>query len=200
MGIIISISGCKAVGKTTLINSLRKILPDIIIREGFRQTTTGFDMSIEEEFYSNERFYLEREIREYYEYRKQPNPVVLLRGPEDLEFYALHYPKLHQFEWDVEKNLSVELNEFRKCRSDYILYLDASPEIIEHRKMNDITKGRRNMSDWLTNWQPYLEKYIKENPKTTVLNTDLLNHQEVLDWTIHWMMDKLPSGKYSVSE
>lgn len=190
MGITFSLSGCKAVGKTTLINGLRQKMPDLIIREGFRQTDTGYNMKNEQEYYANEKWYIEREIKEYNMYKSLPFPVMLLRGPEDLEFYAFHYPKLNNFDWDIELNLKEELQALRRCRSDYILYLDADMETIFQRKVND-NKRRLNMDDWLLNWQPYIEKYIKANTRTTVLNTGNMNSAQVLSWTLDWMKDKI---------
>lgn len=190
MGVIFSLSGCKAVGKTTLINGLRKKMPDLIIREGFRQIDTGYNMKNEQDYYANEKWYIEREIKEYKEYRSQSFPVMLLRGPEDLEFYAFHYSKLNNFDWDIELNLKEDLQALRRCRSDYILYLDADMETILQRKVND-NKRRLNMDDWLLNWQPYIEKKIKDNPRTTILNTGNMNAAQVLNWTIDWMEDKI---------
>ena len=64
MGIILSISGCKAVGKSTLIEGLKKNIPNIIVREGFRKMNTGYDLMIEKEYYENQKLYLKREIEE----------------------------------------------------------------------------------------------------------------------------------------
>lgn len=191
MGVIFSLSGCKAVGKTTLLRGIKDKLPQIIVREGFRKFDTGFDTSIEEEFYENERCYIRREVEEYKIFRESTNPVLLLRGAEDLEFYALHYPKIIGTNWDVEYNLRNELTELRKCSSDYILYLDADLEIISQRKALDATKPRNNMKNWLEKWQPFIEDYIKSNPKTTVLNTSIMSAEEVLTWSLNWILEKI---------
>lgn len=191
MGVIFSLSGCKAVGKTTLINGLKKFFPEMIIREGFRPVDLHFNLNEENEYYKNENFYIYREIDEYYRFRKSDKPVLLLRGPEDLEFYALNYPKIMGNNWDVEKGLKKELEDLRKCRSDYILYLDADLSTIMSRKNNDITKPRKNMDRWLNDWQPYLERYTKSINYTTVLNTDQLSSEEVLEWTTKWIIIKL---------
>lgn len=191
MGIIFSLSGCKAVGKTTLINGLKKIFPNMIIREGFRPVDLNLNLDEEKEYYENEKFYIYREIEEYYGFRENDQMVLLLRGPEDLEFYALTYPKIMGYNWDVEKELKKELEDLRKCRSDYILYLDANLSTIMNRKNHDLTKLRKNMDRWLNDWQPYLERYIKNISYTTVLSTDTLSSEEVLEWTTKWIMIKL---------
>ncbi len=191
MGTIFSLSGSKAVGKTTLIQGLRKKIPDLIIREGFRQVNNEYNMNIEKDYYDNERWYISREIEEFQKMKQLPNPVLLLRGPEDLAFYAIHYPKISNFNWDVEKNLFHELTELRECKSDYILYLDADIETILKRKNEDLTKSRKNMDNWLKYWQPYIERYIKSIEYTTVLNTNDMPTNEVLKWTLEWINKKM---------
>ncbi|WP_270771140.1 hypothetical protein [Intestinibacter bartlettii] len=191
MGIIFSLAGSKAVGKSTLIEGLRQEIPQLIIREGFRKANTGFNLNIENEYYENERWYINREIKEFYKLKKCEDPVLLLRGPEDLEFFALHYPKTRNYNWNVEKNLSEELKVLRACRSDYILYLDASLNTILKRKESDITKARKNMDNWLKNWQPYIEPYIKNIDYTTVLNTENYDAKKVLELAKKWIMEKI---------
>lgn len=191
MGIIFSLAGSKAVGKSTLIEGLRKEIPELVIREGFRKTNTGFDLNVENEYYENEKWYIKREINEFQKLKESEHPALLLRGPEDLEFFALHYPKTRKYSWNVEENLSKELKELRACRSDYILYLDASLNTILKRKNCDTTKPRKNMDDWLKNWQPYIEPYIKNIEYTTVLNTENYNAKEVLELVKKWIMERI---------
>ncbi len=191
MGVIFALSGSKAVGKSTLINGLKKKIPGLITREGFRQTNTGLSLDIEEEYYENERWYFKREIEEYIIFRSISNPVLLLRGPEDMEFYALHYPRIKKHNWDVEKNLAKELKAIRMCRSDYIIYLDASPETIMMRKVTDLTKARKNMDDWVLNWQPYIEAYIKGIPYTKIFDTDNADSEMILNMVSAWMLERI---------
>lgn len=185
MGLILSISGCKAVGKTTLIKELKRRIPDLLVREGFRKINTGFNTLVENEYYENQKLYIKREILEFENFKKVNSPIILLRGPEDLIFYTLHYPKIYNKSWDVEKNLANELFQLRKYKSNKILYLDADLDIILKRKINDITKKRENMNQWLLNWQPYIEKYIKSLDNTEILSTNNLNSEEVLNYTIN---------------
>lgn len=191
MGTVFSLSGSKAVGKTTLINGLRKTIPELQVREGFRQTDTGLCMDIEEEYYENQRWYIKREIEEYHMYRNSNKPALLLRGPEDVEFYTLHYPITKGYEWDVEKHLYIELEQLRACRSDYIIYLDASEDIILHRKRSDVTKPRINMQNWMRYWQPYIEPYMKAIEYTKVFDTSNLDSAGVLKEITEWMVERL---------
>lgn len=191
MGIIVSLSGSKAVGKTTLINGLKRTIPKLQIREGFRQTNTGYSLNIEQEYYMNQRWYIRREIEEYQLFRNNNNPTLLLRGPEDVEFYTLHYPKTKGFKWNVEANLQKELKELRRCRSDFIIYLDAPEEIILQRKINDDTKPRKNMKNWMQNWQPYIESYMKKIEYTYVFDTEKKDVEEVLKEVTKWLKERL---------
>lgn len=191
MGTVFSLSGSKAVGKTTLINGLRKTIPELQVREGFRQTDTGYCMDIEEEYYENQRWYIKREIEEYHKYRNSDKPTLLLRGPEDVEFYTLHYPITKGYKWNVEKHLYTELEQLRACRSDYIIYLDAPEHIILHRKNSDETKPRINMENWMKNWQPYIEPYMKCIEYTKVFNTATIDAEEVLKEVTKWMIERL---------
>lgn len=161
------------------------------IREGFRQTDTGFNLDIEEEYYKNQQWYIQREIEEYNNFRSNKEPALLLRGPEDLEFYTLHYPFINNYNWNVEYNLKKELAKLRLCRSDYIIYLDASAEEILKRKNNDKTKPRINMQNWLQNWQPYIEPYMKKIPYTTVFDTTYLSSDELLEVTASWILKRI---------
>lgn len=191
MGAILSISGCKAVGKSTLIEGLKERIPNLIVREGFRRINNQYDVMIEEEYYENQRMYINREIEELKYYKNQKEVVVLLRGPEDLEFYTFHFPKLINKNWNIESNLQKELFELRKYKSDCILYLDAKIETILERKNNDKTKKRENMNEWLTNWQPYLDKYLKSLNNVLVFSTENLNKEEVLEYTLNLIKNLL---------
>lgn len=46
--------------------------------------------------------------------------MIFDRGPEDIEFYTLFYPKMIGKEWDIETELKDELYKLRECRSDAI--------------------------------------------------------------------------------
>lgn len=187
MSYLVSISGCKAVGKTTLIRGLQCMIPNHVTREGFRRTELGYDVTTEQGFYENERWYFEREIREYQALRRSGRPAVLLRGPEELLFYALAYPALIGKTWDVCAHLPDEVRRLRACRSDRILYLDARYDAIWARKTADETKPRKNMQRWMDDWEPRISAYTKRLPQTVVLDTTQMTKEDVLAWTLHWL-------------
>lgn len=187
MGRIISISGCRSIGKTTLINGLKRVFPEMITREGFRRTSLGLNMDLEQDYYLNEKWYIKREIEEYDKVKRQNKDALFLRGPEDLEFYALHYPVTMGKNWDVENNLMSELKELRKRRSDYILYLSASDQTIWNRCQNDTQKKRDNLQEWMQEWEQYFDRFMRSRENVFVLNTDNRFADEVLNMTLDWM-------------
>lgn len=191
MSFVISLVGSRAVGKTTLVNGLKKLKPDMIFREGFRRIENDLNMNEAEDFYENQRWYINREIKEFEQFKNQDKIALLVRGPEDIEFYTFHYARYNKKDWNIEENLKEELAQLRKCKSDVILYLDASIETIIKRKEND-TKKRVTMEDWLTNWQPYIDPYFKSLPNTKVLNTENKTKEEILEWVINWIDEGCP--------
>ncbi len=193
MGKIISIAGCRAVGKTTLQRNLKNRFPDIIAFEKKRNDTLHYNLDIENEYYLNEKYYINREVDDFLRMKASNKDAILVRGPEHLEFSVFHYPKCHGKNWDIEKGLSNELKRLRACRSDYILYLTASTDIILERCKNDNAKQRDPLQYWLTYWQPYIDIYMHSLNNVTFLNTNHMSQTDVLNWTIDWFqsLDKI---------
>lgn len=192
MALIIEINGYKAVGKSTLISGLRKRFPDAIFREGFRKIKMGFNLENENEYYENERFYIQREIEEIRSYQKTNKLVILLRGPEECVFFAEKSPELKfNKKWDVNKHLGTELKKLKELHADGILWLEADEEILQLRKEKDKTKPRNNMEKWNKTWRPHLKNYIMSFPYTEQLNTNYMSAVDVLEWTVDWINEKL---------
>lgn len=127
--------------------------------------------------------FIESEIKRY---NNLPNGKVIFdRGPEDIEFYTLHFPIVNGFDWDIEQQLKDELKELRMCRSDFILYLDASEETLRHRKENDINRERGSFIENLK-----LYKYEKDWFKqfnTKVIDVNNKTPEQLLGWTLNFL-------------
>ena len=194
MGKIIAIAGCRAVGKTTLQRSLKAKYPEIIAYEKRRNESLHYNLDIESEYYLNEKYYINREVADFHRIKASGKDAILIRGPEHLEFSVFHYPKCHGKDWDIERGLSEELKALRACRSDYILYLTASTDVVLDRCKNDRVKQRDPLHYWLTNWQPYIDNFIRSLNNVTFLNTDHMSQAEVLEWASKWI-ESLPPSK-----
>lgn len=146
MNQIISLQGGMAGGKTTLAKRLEKKFPNIYVSYEnpyplvAQRVKLNLDMSTEEGFVNNQRLFIRAEMERFRNLHKRN--VLFDRGPEDIEFFTLHYPKANGYGWDIENFLKEELEELRTCRSDLIIYLEASPYTLLARKKADKTRGR----------------------------------------------------------
>jgi hypothetical protein len=101
------------------------------------------------------------------------------RGPEDIEFYTLHYPKSIGASWDIEGLLSEELAELRSCRSNRIFYLSVRTTTLISRKDGDASRRRSSFSHHLQSLQPFEEEGFLALPSTVRIDVDNLNAEEV---------------------
>ncbi|MEM5015539.1 AAA family ATPase [Metabacillus indicus] len=143
---VLSIQGGMAGGKTTLAKKLETIMSDVFFSYEnpypnlVKRKNMNLDISTREGFVENQRIFIASEIERFH--HLPDGKVIFDRGPEDIEFYTLHFPLANGYDWDVENDLQHELQELRRCRSDYILYLDANEETLRRRKQSDKTRGR----------------------------------------------------------
>ena len=153
---IISIQGGMASGKTTLARALEDAYPELhvyyenpypIVQ---KRKELGLDIRTKDGFVENQRLFIQAELERF---RHFPDGTILLdRGPEDLEFYTLHYPTIQGFDWDIETMLQPELAALRACRSDQILYLQANYLELRERRLLDETKRRQSFEDHAPLW------------------------------------------------
>lgn len=165
MNIILSIQGGMAGGKTTLTKRLEKQLENVyftyenpypIVRQ---RDGKKLDIHTKEGFIENQRLFIDAEIKRYNNLPK--GNIIFDRGPEDIEFYTIHFPIANDFDWDIESLLKDELEALRKCRSDIILYLDASEETLFLRKQRDQYR-RRNSFEKNIKLYKYKKDWFKQ--------------------------------------
>ncbi|WP_368915129.1 AAA family ATPase [Exiguobacterium acetylicum] len=157
MRTIISIQGAMASGKTTLARALEEAYPELhvyyenpypIVQ---KRKELGLDIRTEDGFVENQRLFIQAELERF---RHFPDGhIVLDRGPEDLEFYTLHYPQVHGQDWDMEFRLKTELEALRRCRSDLILYLRAPDHLLRERRDADQTRTRQSFAQHEPLWK-----------------------------------------------
>lgn len=199
MAFVISVQGCHAVGKSSLVVGLRNSLPTV---ECYCENTAQVDkkkhdthlrMDVEEEYYQIQEWYVALEALRF-QGLPSYKTVVLDRGPEEKDFYIRHYPRIVLRQgWDVEDRFAAQLQKLRDCRSDRILLLAASRETILRRYSGD-EKRRPTFETWLEKWHPEVDAFFRSLPQTVVLTTDYLSKAEVLAWTITWIEQGCPLG------
>ena len=118
----------------------------------------------------------------------QESTVIFDRGPEDIEFYSLFYPKLIEKEWDIETELQDDLCKLREYRSDAIFYLDVSKENLYNRKNNDTERNRSTFEEQFTLVEIEKEWY-KQFPVTYV-DTNRLSVDDLDIYFMDWLKEK----------
>ncbi|MEI4462889.1 AAA family ATPase [Exiguobacterium indicum] len=174
MRTILSIQGGMASGKTTLARALEDAYPELhvyyenpypIVQ---KRKELGLDIHTEDGFVENQRLFIQAEIERF---RHFPDGHIILdRGPEDLEFYTLHYPQIHGHDWDMESRLKTELEALRTCRSDQILYLQALDHLLQERRDADQERSRQSFEQHHPLWA-LEENWYKQFPVYSIDTT-----------------------------
>ncbi|WP_240793439.1 AAA family ATPase [Psychrobacillus vulpis] len=173
-------------GKTTLVKRLEEHLLDVhftyenpypIVR---KRDDLNIDIFTEEGFIANQRLFIEAEIKRYHEL--PDSKIIFDRGPEDIEFYTLHFPKANGFAWNIEDQLKKELQELRQYRSDMILYLDANEETLQKRMQKDLSRSRKSFHNNMKLFPFERDWYLQFNTK--ILDVNNRTPEEIEEWTI----------------
>ncbi|WP_219915625.1 AAA family ATPase [Mesobacillus zeae] len=179
-------------GKTTLTKSLECLQkkdvhfiyenPHPIIA---KRINKKLDIYTKDGFIENQRLFIEAEVQRF---KDLPDGKVIFdRGPEDIEFYTLHFPVANGFSWRIEQELKDELQELRRCRSDFILYLDASENTLRQRKQDDIKRRRNSFNENLKLFK--FEKDWFKQFNTRVVDVNHQSPQQLEEWTLNFLKE-----------
>ena len=174
---IFALEGPRAVGKTTLLNNLENLNPDIKVFPGYKYQGKSFDMTTFEGFCENQKIYCQQKLRQYSELNDNDINVVT-RGTENIIFFSLTYPQIMGYNWNVISILQNELTELEAAKSDTIIYLDASNEVILARSERDM-RQRPNIQCWLELWSNEMRKFFLKQPRCIFIDTNFLTEVEV---------------------
>ncbi|PFA15645.1 MULTISPECIES: AAA family ATPase [Bacillus cereus group] len=190
MTYIISLQGPMASGKTTLARRLEGRGFQIVYENPYeiveKRKKLNLDIYTKEGFITNQKLFIEAKIKEFQNARG--HLVIFDRGPEDIEFYTLQFPKVIGMDWDIECELKDELYTLRTCRSDAIFYLDVSKKKLQERKENDTTRRRSTFDEQLKLVEVERQWY-KQFPVTYV-NTDEVIVEETELYFMKWVGEK----------
>lgn len=173
MGKVLLIVGPHGVGKTTLFAYARK-RNEMIVRDGFRFSTLGYDLGLDSEFVRYQDSYIERICEEIRQIRASAKDGLVIRSLEESSYYfwLRGSPGLLNAYCDkmcTLKNLMV----------DRIVYLDAPYDVLQLRYRNDAARDMPETEAW------YREKYAGYRafwlsyPGVTVLQTGALKVGDV---------------------
>ncbi|PEW99921.1 ATP-binding protein [Bacillus cereus] len=187
---VISLQGPMASGKITLAKSLERCGLSVIYENPYpiveKRKKLNLDMCTKEGFITNQKMFIEAKIKEFQNVKS--SVVIFDRGPEDIEFYTIFYPKVIGKEWDIETELKDELYKLRECRSDAIFYLDVSKENLYDRKNNDGARNRSTFEEQFKLVETEKEWY-KQFPVTYV-DTNTLTVDELEAYFMGWLKEK----------
>lgn len=182
---IISIEGFKGVGKSTLISELKRRHPDYFFitskerNEYIKRYPLRNIENHEQKFYEMQKV-LTMFLYESWQEIASHKIAVLDRGPEELLFYTYNYPAYYGKDWDVEMNLCKEIAYMKKMKSNKIIFLTASDQVIQARKIADdkirISGGN---NEFLSS--KALKDFFREFEYTSFIHTDNLTVEEVAD-------------------
>lgn len=192
MGIILSLQGCMAVGKTTAAQYVAAHAPQIHISyEDVSQVIVkvrerALRKDVFEEYVRIQRLFIANEIERYQ--RAQQHGVSLMDfGAEEIEFYTLHYPRTIGKDWPVAEALGEELSALRHCMPERILFLRANEETLRARKEGDETRLRTFFDHHLRCLMPLKTRWLEERADVDTLWVDALSREQVGERVLAWV-------------
>jgi deoxyadenosine/deoxycytidine kinase len=99
----------------------------------------------------------------------------------------LFFPRSINENWDIEVLLKDELFKLRQCSLDGILYLNASPEVLQGRKEKDKNRSRGFFEHYINGLHIYKKQWFARYDYTTFLNVDNMPIDEVEAFAVEWL-------------
>jgi deoxyadenosine/deoxycytidine kinase len=192
MPYIVSLQGGMASGKTTVAHYIKDHMPGTMV--SFEDNSSvvskvrasGLSKFVLNDFVQIQRLYIEAEINRFYQ-NAHIGRVVLDLGPEEIEFYTLHFPQSIGMDWDMERLLAPELARLRNCQPDGILFLDARNDTLRHRRESDPTRSRNSFEHYMMHLHRQKKEWFLRSKTTTFLQTDGKSAQEVGAAAQRWL-------------
>ncbi len=133
-----------------------------------------------------QRAFIQQEFDRYARAARCPCALVDL-GPQEIEFYTLHYPATLGQDWPVEQALAAELAALRRCHIDRTLFLQASIPVLRQRKEADTTRDRGFFDYTVQHLLPAKERWFAAQPRVDFLQTDTLTQAETAATVLAWV-------------
>ena len=189
---VLALQGGMAVGKTTAARYVAAHAPDVTIF--FEDNAPalaalrgrGLDKHQFADYCEIQRAFIQQELDRYA--RAAACPCALLDlGPQEIEFYTLHYPASIGQDWPVEQALAPELAALRQCRMDRTLFLQASIPVLRQRKAGDATRDRGFFEHTVQYLLPAKERWFAAQPRVDFLPTDDQTQPQTAAAVLAWV-------------
>ena len=189
---VLSLQGGMAVGKTTAARYVAAHAPDVTV---FLEDNSpalaslrgrGLDKQRFADYCEIQRAFIQQELGRYARTAACPCALVDL-GPQEIEFYTLHYPASIGQDWPVEQVLAPELAALRSCRIDRTLFLQASAPVLRRRKEVDTGRDRSFFEHTVRHLLPAKEQWFAAQPRVDFLQTDDLTQPRTAAAVFAWV-------------
>lgn len=191
MGLVLSLQGGMAVGKTTTLEYLKVHAPylnicfedNIGVVEEVRKMNP--DRKNFNDFVEVQRLWINSAICRFME-AKEHDISVMDFGPEEIEFYTFAYPVSIKADWRIEKALHKELKILRECKPDRILFLEASENTLKKHNENDLKK-RHTFDYYISNMLPLKKKWFRAMDNVDYMCIDDMDPEEMGEAVLKWV-------------
>ena len=189
---VLTLQGGMAVGKTTAARYVAAHDPAVTV---FLEDNApalaalqgrGLDKHKFADYCEIQRAFIRQELDRYARAARCPCALLDL-GPQEIEFYTLHYPRTLGQDWPVEQTLAAELAALRRCRIDRTLFLRASVPVLRQRKEADATRDRGFFDYTVQHLLPAKEHWFAAQPRVDFLQTDGLTQTETAAAVLAWV-------------
>lgn len=189
---VLALQGGMAVGKTTAARYVAAHAPDVTV---FLEDNSpalaalrgrGLDKQRFADYCEIQRAFIQQEIDRYARAAACPCALVDL-GPQEIEFYTLHYPSSIGQDWPVEQVLAPELAALRVCRIDRTLFLQASAPVLRRRKEVDTGRERGFFEHTVRHLLPAKKQWFAAQPRVDFLQTDDLTQPRTAAAVFAWV-------------
>ena len=179
---VLALQGGMAVGKTTAARYVAAHAPDVTV---FLEDNSpalaalrgrGLDKQRFADYCEIQRAFIQQEIDRYARAAACPCALVDL-GPQEIEFYTLHYPSSIGQDWPVEQVLAPELAALRQ----------ASAPVLRRRKEVDTGRERGFFEHTVRHLLPAKEQWFAAQPRVDFLQTDDLTQPRTAAAVFAWV-------------
>lgn len=192
MGLILSIQGGMAVGKTTAVQWLAEHEP--LVNCFFEDVQAplqevkrrGLDKTNYSDYLEIQRIFIAHEVERWKSIRQSSCAVVDL-GAGEIEFYTLHYPRSIGKDWPIASALATELALLQQCKAQHTLFLHASPDVLRARKQADLSRDRGFFEHSTNMLLPMKLRWFHTQPNTDFLCTDALSKEQLCEQVHDWV-------------
>ena len=189
---VLALQGGMAVGKTTAARFVAAQDPAVtVFPEDNRPALDALqgrrlDKHQFADYCEIQRAFIRQELDRYARAARCPCALLDL-GPQEIEFYTLHYPASLGQNWPVEQALTAELAALRRCRIGRTLFLRASVPVLRQRKEQDATRDRGFFDYTVQHLLPAKEQWFAAQPRVDFLQTDGLTQAETAAAVLAWI-------------